>query len=443
VIRAALVAAALSLAATALAAGDWPVYHHDPQRTGATALKGRIARPAIAWSAYLGAPPGRLAASPESDHAFDYDLDGDGRLERVQIGDRTLAVTDLAGAVLFRHQFEEAGFGTSRMKVARLLKDRKGLQVVCFSASMENGYGRGYLFAFDKGAAHGELVWQTPPLGNLYSPEVIVGDVDADGEMEVALAPHYRVLVLNGQTGQVKYEVKWDIGGGGRNYGLFAAGRVGDDPCLKLFVISDVPGHIECLDTRRDGGSLRWQKFRLDASVGNPRRQLIRVQHNSLIDVDGDGRLEIVINVYDEAADPRWHLVIYDAWTGDQELDAPGLVLAGMRSLDGGAPDLFLYESQGQTAPPFPTLRVCRVVRGRLVDRLRLRRARVALGPAVYPETAASIAQGTDRAILAHDVDGDGRAEFLAIHSDAAGQGSALGVFGPYRRGRLTRRWAF
>jgi outer membrane protein assembly factor BamB len=435
-----LTAGLIAIATAALAATDWPVYRHDGPRTGATSLKARITQPAILWSAYLGAPAARTASTPESAAAFLYDLDGDGKLERVQLEDRALVVTDRNGAVLFRHEFEEPGFAASRMKVARLLRDRQGLQIACFSAWMENGYGRGYLFAFDKGVARGELVWQTPPLGDMYSPEVIVADVDADGELEVALAPHYRLLVLNGQTGAMKYEVKWDIGGGGRNYGLFAAAKIGDDPCPKLFVVSDLPGHIDCIDTRRDGGQLRWQKFRLDATVGQPRRQLLRPQYNSVGDVDGDGRVEIAINLYDEAVDGRWHLVVYDAWTGEEKYNLPGVILAGLRDIDGdGVPEVFLYESPGQTAPPSPTLRVGRLRNGKLTDLLRATRTRVALAPAVFPDTVASIAQGSERTVLAYDIDGDGRSEFLAI----AGDGSALKAFGVHRRGRAIRKWTF
>lgn len=80
-IRTAVLAMIMGAATMALAAGDWPVYRHDAQRRGATALKGEITRPAIAWSTYLGAPVVNVARSPEADRAFEYDLDGDGRPE--------------------------------------------------------------------------------------------------------------------------------------------------------------------------------------------------------------------------------------------------------------------------------------------------------------------------------------------------------------------------
>ena len=164
---------------------------------------GKITSPAIHWDYYLGVPFVSIATDRVVQPADVADLDGDGRLERFALDGNVIRVSDLAGKLLWSHAVPGLPLG-GNVRVAKLLPDRAGLQIISFSSRMDTGAGQGYCFAFDKGADKGELVWTTGPLTGQHAPTLVIDDVDGDGRPEIVLAPHYRVQIFDAQTGKLR-----------------------------------------------------------------------------------------------------------------------------------------------------------------------------------------------------------------------------------------------
>ena len=311
---------------------DWPMYRRDRQLTSFAPGTGRILKPAVVWERYLGAPEvelvqrGRIAAN-------EVDLDGDGHVERYRVSGKTLTITDLAGRVLWTHTVDGLPLG-GNVRVARFLPDRKGLQIATFSSRMDTGDGQGYCFAFDRGVDQGELVWTTGPLTGQYAPTIIVDDVDADGHLDIVLAPHYRVMIINGQTGALKSEVPWSVG---RNYGVLVSQDVDETPEKELFIVCDFVLHVDAIRCVDGVWQHAWGHKYIEPNRPAPRgrEKYIHVGPNPIVDVDGDGRFEMVYMLVDAGSDDQWHLRVRDALTGEVEADIAGVWVWSLRDLNG------------------------------------------------------------------------------------------------------------
>jgi len=405
----------------ASAALDWPMYRHDPQLTSFAPGQGRIAKPAILWERYLGAPEVELATHAPASPANEADLDGDGEPERYAVSDRTITVTNRAGETLWTHTVEGLPLGPN-VRVAKFLPDRQGLQLVTFSSRMDTGEGQGYCFAFDQGAEQGELVWTTGPLTGQYAPTIIVDDVDADGLLEIVLAPHYRVMIVNGQTGQMKAEIPWEVG---RNYGVLVSQNVDETPEKEVFIVCDFVLHVDGI--KFVGGEWRhvWghKYFEPNSPVPRGREKYIHVGPNPIVDVDGDGRFEMVYMLVDAELDDQWHLRVRDALTGEVKADVAGVWVWSLFDLDGdGATEILYTPTSAKRPATFCEVRCASVRDGTLVDRGSLARVRPLLTGADFPPNVNSIADGGHTEILRADVDGDGIKEVFFLKASAGGQ---------------------
>src|SRR5439155_14138600 len=76
-------------------------------------------------------------------------------------------------------------------------------------------------------------------------------------------------------------------------------------------------------------------------------------------DVDGDGRPEIVVSLFNAAGDGRWHVQALEGMTGRVKFDLPDRYLSGLRDVDGdGAAELFLTHARGPLIPERSRLEV-------------------------------------------------------------------------------------
>ncbi|MCL2159498.1 MAG: VCBS repeat-containing protein [Oscillospiraceae bacterium] len=166
----------------------------------------------------------------------------------------------------------------------------------------------------------GELRWETEKIPLMYSALPIIGDFDGDGRVEVAILPWYDCHVYDLETGELKYKTTFMPKGAqhGRAYGYFAAYDIDGDGKQELFIIPNV-GHMEMLGWEDGELVVKWSWF-FEVNVGQT-DTLTHVLENPLIDIDGDGKLELVTAVYNMNGDEKWHTYIVDAQTGDIMLD--------------------------------------------------------------------------------------------------------------------------
>jgi hypothetical protein len=374
---AAIIATVLTGAANTDRPGEWLQFRRDRALTGRCPLKGDITSPAILWRRFIGARETLLGVRfgsgaktvplPAQDVIPDsrrdlfrewslggpwYDLDGDGRQQAV-------------------------GPGAS-YKIGRFLPGIPGLQKVEFESGFEKAgtsadssvpiYGR--LYARRNG--EWAQVWQTEPIPLLYSANAIVGDFDGDGRLEVALVPWYDLWVLDIATGRLKAKCRFTPPGAesGRAYGWLGAYDLDGDGRQEFVILSDFENHMEVLGWKDGRLEMLWSRL-IERGITR-KNTVLRPGVDPVQDMDGDGRPEIVISLFNAAGDGRWHVVALDGMTGKPKLDLPGQYLVGLRDLDGdGVSELFCAAAPGLLVPEPSELSVLSFKNGRLATRWR------------------------------------------------------------------------
>ncbi|MCY3735963.1 MAG: FG-GAP-like repeat-containing protein [Gemmatimonadaceae bacterium] len=322
-------------------------------------------------------------------------------------------------------------------KVAAILPGVAGLQRFEMGDSFSDGGAepkRGRLLAYDTGEPR--VVWETEPFENTWAPNVIVVDADADGQLDLAVTTHYRILVFDGATGETMMQSRYHEY---RNYGLFAAADIDDDPYPEFAVVADFSMHAEVIDNDGRGLTLLWiREIQPDPSQTT---KVVRPRPSAFLDADGDGAVEVVYSVYDDTGDRRWHTIAVDALSGETVHDFPGWYLHGLHDIDAdGQPEWFLSRAEGEALPPYAPLSVRTLDGGGYVERWNHDRAAFSSRPLTeLPLTVNTSASDGLRTAVTGDGDGDGRADFFVV--TPAGEGEALTAWGAGAGGAVRALW--
>ena len=319
-------------------------------------------------------------------------------------------------------------------KVAKILPGVEGLQRFEMGNSFSDGGAepkQGRLLAYDSGEPR--VVWETEFFTNTWDPNVLVVDVDVDGQPDLVVATHYRILVFDGATGATKMQLQYH---GYRNYGWFGAANIDGDPYPEFGVVADFSMHVEVIDNDGTELTLRWLRdIQPDPAQST---KVVRPKPQALVDVDGDGRFELVYSMYNG----QWHIVGVDALSGETRFDFPQHHLHGMADVDGdGRLELFVSATTGEALPTYAPLAVWSLEAGAATVRWSHERGRfstVLLNQ--LPLTVSSGAADGLRTVSTGDVDGDGRRDFFALAPDGAGE--VLVALGSDSAGRIGPRWS-
>lgn len=194
---------------------------------------------------------------------------------------------------------------TPNLIYADVLPDVPGVEKIEFESGFDkptvNGQWQpcvGRCFAWKDSAW--SKVWQTEPIDMLFSAMPVAGDFDGDGRPEVAVLPFRELLVFDAATGAIKDRCEFTPG---RSYGSFQVSDLDGDGKHEFVVLSDFAKHVDVLGYRNGKLTLLWQK-EIELDIQNPRK-VLRVNPRSVADVDGDGRQEVIVSLYDETADRR------------------------------------------------------------------------------------------------------------------------------------------
>jgi hypothetical protein len=207
----------------AAAAGEWRFPRGDLANTGSQPLPARISHPQVRGRFYVGGRvdgwlPGGVSLQGGDLVALDaqlretwrvsfhdfyeilgrFDFDGDGGEEILAMGSEALTIVSLEGEVLWEQRFEGT-LHSARVKVASLVPERRGLQLVVWPDRVAFGTA----IRFDEGFAKAATLWRSvevPETGAGYPPELVVADMNLDGVRDVALATFGKILVLDGAT---------------------------------------------------------------------------------------------------------------------------------------------------------------------------------------------------------------------------------------------------
>jgi MYXO-CTERM domain-containing protein len=362
----------LLLAPAAVGAHDWPCARHDPQRTGAATGPLRLPSPAVRWRHYLG---GQLrddqwrVADVDGDQVTDVvfvasgkvickhaddslvwesdlvearslvglaDLDRDGRLEVVVVGERgaVLVLNGATGRALWEVPREQRGIGAS----ARLGDlDGDGLAELYVGQCLVSAVGSS-VYSFRDGYAAPRTLWQVPSSTQRCGTQNdLLADLDGDGMSEVVIAQGDSTMrVLDGRSGVLRWEVPAPMSGSFTQMSIPLAVNVDDDPAAELVVVTNTiragtPGfgarRVAVFDPpapTRSTATLRWEVVQAQPDGGG-----LAFTPDSVVDLDGDGRPELVASFYDGAA-RRWDLTVRDASTGAVRASREGFELVGV-----------------------------------------------------------------------------------------------------------------
>ncbi|WP_428938705.1 hypothetical protein [Fontivita pretiosa] len=346
--------------------GQWWQIRGDRDLIARSKLRGNITSPAILWKHRLAAretlltanrhagqiqlalPAEDVSANMSVDRLFAawgaappwHDLDGDGKL------------------------WSESWSGFN-VKLGKMLPDTPGLQAVICEAlnypDREPYLGKVTLkFRQNRQWA---VKWQTTTDTLIWVAEPIFGDFDRDGQTEIALLPWYKLNLLDARTGQLKEQAQFKLQEeapelGGRAYGWFGAVDLDGQGRDEFVIIDDFVHHMAVMGWR-DGRLTRlWNWIIHKPGQHMPAAEdtvAVVVNPEPVQDLDGDGRREIVVNVYNHERDGLWHTLVLDGMTGRRLHDLAGWFMAGSRDLDGdGSAELLCWQAPRGLRRPDP-----------------------------------------------------------------------------------------
>ncbi|NLH98999.1 MAG: VCBS repeat-containing protein [Chthonomonadales bacterium] len=384
---AALVAASLwaqrPIPVAGLPKGIWPLMRHDAQNTARADVKGRFTAPPMEVWRYGGLPPGSSymeSVQLASGEAFLRQL-GSG-LELVKPDGAVIWERPTAGVGTI---IATMGFGSPDRQAVLATAGNNGYGLFDLATGKtlwswnppRNAYQGGYnfapravggrLFAFPQNTIEGHAfdfaslgppreVWHERYPDTYWAnfgPYVVLADMDNDGREDLLLAgkPSY-FAVIDTDTGKIKFDMKYPVPGHegtGRPYGLLQAVDIDGDGYRDAVMVScQVEEYIGIV--RNEGGKAFryvWSRF-IEHDLPDDFYEL-RPNITSFSDVNGDGRREMVVGLFNVEGDKRWHTVVFDAFGGwDARLaDLPDRYFWGCYDLNGdGRPEIITSTEQ-------------------------------------------------------------------------------------------------
>ncbi len=326
--------------------GEWPCYRGNPTLDGRSRIVGHITEPKVAWKQFVGVTDTFLKLEPGR---------GDSRF--------TVAPATLPAA---SPVLSDPAWGltapdppSATTAYADVLPDVAGVEKLEFESGFNvptvNGQwqpGVGRCFAMRDG--QWTQVWQTEPIDMLFQPLPIVGDFDGNGQPEVAILPWYDLLVLDARTGKIKDRCRFTEA---RSYGFFGVYDLDRDGRSEFVVVADFCKHVDVLGYRGGKPALLWQE-NIETDITNPQK-VLRAYPRPAADVDGDGELEVMVNLYNGSGDGRWHITVRDGMTGAVRADLVDETLQGIADVNAdGVAELLTVRTSGAGVPSRGTILV-------------------------------------------------------------------------------------
>jgi hypothetical protein len=285
------------------------------------------------------------------------DLDTDGRVELALMAGRPTdplgAVVLLAadtGKLLFRYDVEPMSYWWT-LKVDHFLPDGVGKQLVMCEHAYPPDAKFGYiaLFAFPKPGEKPQMRWRYDFDHYTCFPSILTADVNGDGVKEIAVETHSHMWIMDPRDGKVDQFIQWDVSPANvRSYGLVRFQDLNGDGLPEFFCIGNFAHHHEVLRNDHGKFALAWAHG-WDNSVSTS-KLATTWPDPPIADVDGDGKLEMLVNMYNSESEQRWMIRIYDAMTGEIKARVPGRIGVQLIDIDGdGAAEIVADISEDPT----------------------------------------------------------------------------------------------
>lgn len=346
--------------------GTWPQLRHDNQLSGVQSMPGNITEPKVAWKHFLGgilyhaqviseaygksilmlvggciikyyARTGTVIWKSDA-HGFDaifavQDVDNCGCVEIVAGNGKSVFTLNVeTGAVLWQEYLGppfSSGINLGTVLVHRFAHvSQAAIMSIALLSAREV-----FVYDFASGASHPtrkHMLW----MDDFYHPSLLAADIDGDGNDELIVTKLSAVYVFDVLTGQLKNLCVWESGGSRkRNYGLFLAQDLTGNGKPDLVVMAHlVSRHIAVLNNDGSGSFTNaWDRF-IEHIYPSDEKEL-RYIFSPCEDIDGDGRLEMVVSIFNEHGDNRWWLEVIDAQDGSIKARVPDVYLRGIRDV--------------------------------------------------------------------------------------------------------------
>jgi outer membrane protein assembly factor BamB len=287
------------------------------------------------------------------------DLDGDGNLEIVcSSGYDVIVLAAESGLLLMKHYVGfplSAGTQASTLLCHRFDRNARGMHLIAPLMSAKEVL----VFDFRNGKRQGVLA-HTLWMDDAFHPTVAAADMDNDGVDELVVSKLCGLYVFNVLNGTLTRSVRWTSNGERhRNYGLLQLIDIDGDGSREVVIVAErVARHMAVIDN--DGrGNLTplWDRF-VEFIYPNDTTEL-RHTGNSVQDVDGDGKPELVVSLFNARSDGRWWLEILDPVTGGLKLEKPDRYLWGVQDVNGdGLAEILVTSEHLRNPVPFSTVEI-------------------------------------------------------------------------------------
>ncbi|MDX9974950.1 MAG: VCBS repeat-containing protein [FCB group bacterium] len=285
------------------------------------------------------------------------DFDGDGRMEAAMMAGRpgepfgaALLVSLDDGRVLWRYDVEPMSYAWY-LYVDKYLPGTERKQIVVVEHAYPPDKDNGYivLFSFPEPGKAPVQQWRYDFSEYTCFPSLLQTDLDGDGKKELVVETHSRAWFLDAETGTLKHFAKWDVApANNRSYGLVEFVDLNGDGREDFLCIGNFAQHHEVL-LNKDG------KLELAWVHGWPESVTTRHVATSWPeppygDIDGDGKMEIVLSMHNSENEDAWLVRVYDTVTGELKYRLPGMIALGLDDYDGdGHPEILANASDDPT----------------------------------------------------------------------------------------------
>jgi len=337
---------------------EWHQHRGNKRLTGEATISQDITTGAsVLWSEFVGSRESWTEVGPSAGNQ-DIDLP----TSNVSISQSELISWDLNGPY-----FDLAGTGTltaesthSGKRIGDFIPGNGVLEKLEIEV-FDTTFGQGVVRLFTYSGGTWVQQWESAEIPSMFgTPNLITGDFDNDGNLEVALTPWYDVYVLDMATGAVEDTVEFKPASNqsGRGYGWFGGFDVTGDNREELFVIGDFQDFISVQTWNGSGDLVNLWEHVFDPDLAD-KQTIHRPVAFPIRDVTGNGQLNIATTVFNETGDNLWHVLIFDAATGSILHDLPNHAIDGSHDVNGdGDFELFVRQTQGALLSSSTTVKI-------------------------------------------------------------------------------------